>query len=85
MPTVLNGKRVIEGIDRRRLSHWITIDGLAGQQPGATLARTLPYAAAPYPNPSTSEFRESPGLRRLLPLASLIRYQRHHQFDSHLA
>lgn len=31
MPTVLNGKGVIEGIDRRRLSHWITIDGLAGQ------------------------------------------------------
>jgi hypothetical protein len=88
MPSVLNGNGVIKGIDRRRLSHWFTIDGLAGQQqilnaPGATLARTLPCAAALYQSPSTLEFRASPGLRHLLPLASLIRYQRHHQFNSH--
>jgi hypothetical protein len=30
MPSVLNGNGVIKGIDSRRLSHWITIDSLAG-------------------------------------------------------
>ena len=90
MPSVLNRKGVIKGIDSGRLSHRITIDGLAGQQQilnrsGATLARTLPCAAALCQSPSTLEFRATPRLRHLLPLASLIRYQRHHQFDSHSA
>src|SRR5665811_1021419 len=90
MPSVLNGKGVIKGVNSRRIFHWITIDSLTGQRqirdrPGATLARTLPYAAALYQSPSTSEFRASPGLRHLLPLSDQSHYQRHHQYDSHSA